>query len=328
MEISVIVPVYNKEKYIHTILRQLVDQSFDSYECLLINDGSTDNSGLICDEFAKQDKRFKVIHTANGGVSNARNIGLDKAIGKYITFVDADDEIHNNFLLNLYNCIERNNVDLVVSSYKKFWDYKNEINVVNYPIVNKVLKFANVLETFAYIQKNTGIFGCCCSKIFKKSLIENIRFDNKLRLAEDFDFYLKLYNKIESIYFDDKPYYYYRQEAENSSCLVNDYNIDYLSQLKLNLRYKQFLINNNSYNLDNKIIVDELINNYFYFSLFYSSIDELNNRIDTLLRIKKTEELNVCGVNLKQKIFIKLLNKNNKLLIRIILLIYRKLRKV
>lgn len=328
VDISIIMPVYNKEKYLQTILNQLMNQSFNNYECLLIDDGSTDNSGLICDEFSNHDNRFKAFHKANGGVSNARNIGLDNVIGKYITFVDADDEIHDDFLLNLYNCIESTGAEIVVGSYIKFWDYKKDKQIVKYPNSNKVFKFENVLDTFVGIQKNTGIFGCCCSKIFKKSLINDIRFDSQLRLAEDFDFYLKIYDKIDLIYFDDKSYYYYRQEADNSSGLVNDYSIDYLSQLKINLRYKKFLIKYDTYQSNNKLIIDETINNYFFFSLFYCSINELNNRVNELYEIKENENINLHGKGFKQKILIGLFNRKQVLFIKLILMIYRKTRRI
>ena len=97
MKISIIIPVYNKQRYLNTVLRQLRDQSFRDYECILVDDGSADASGAICDEAVAVDSRFRVIHLVNGGVSRARNTGISMARGEYVTFIDADDELHPMF---------------------------------------------------------------------------------------------------------------------------------------------------------------------------------------------------------------------------------------
>ena len=100
--ISVIVPVYNTEKYLHRCVDSILAQTFTDFELLLIDDGSTDSSGAICDEYAQKDSRVRVFHKENGGVSSARNLGLDKAKGKWVTFVDSDDWIKESFLNKLY----------------------------------------------------------------------------------------------------------------------------------------------------------------------------------------------------------------------------------
>lgn len=102
MLISIIIPIYNVEKYLIECLESLSRQKTSQIEFICVDDGSTDKSGIICDEFAKRDKRFKVIHKKNGGVSSARNVGMENAIGKYIAWVDPDDYI----TLNWYECIE------------------------------------------------------------------------------------------------------------------------------------------------------------------------------------------------------------------------------
>ena len=105
MKISVVIPVYNKEKYMDDLFQCLLSQTFEEFECILIDDGSTDASGEICDKVACIDKRFEVIHIPNSGVSHARNVGIDASCGEYITFIDADDRIPNNYLENLYETI-------------------------------------------------------------------------------------------------------------------------------------------------------------------------------------------------------------------------------
>lgn len=115
-KISVIVPVYNVEKYIRRCIDSILLQAYTNFELLLVNDGSTDNSGKICDEYAKIDQRIKVFHKQNGGVSSARNLGLDKAIGEWIAFVDSDDYITKSYLENLIKEVKSNDC-IVISNY-------------------------------------------------------------------------------------------------------------------------------------------------------------------------------------------------------------------
>ena len=107
--VSIIVPVYNVEKYLERCIDSLVNQTLKDIEIILVDDGSTDDSGNICDKYAKKDKRIKVIHKENGGLSDARNIGLSIANGRYLQFVDSDDFIHKQMIEILYNTIINNN---------------------------------------------------------------------------------------------------------------------------------------------------------------------------------------------------------------------------
>ncbi len=117
MEISVIIPVYNKEAYVEQCFRQLMAQDFDSFEIIAIDDGSTDGSGKICDKMAQEDERIRVIHTANGGVTAARRKGLEEAQGRYIMFVDSDDELLPGALSTMHQIIEETGADEVIATY-------------------------------------------------------------------------------------------------------------------------------------------------------------------------------------------------------------------
>ena len=117
MEISVIIPVYNKEAYVEQCFRQLMAQDFDSFEIIAIDDGSTDGSGKICDKMAQEDERIRVIHTANGGVTAARRRGLEEAQGRYIMFVDSDDELLPGALSTMHQVIEETGADEVIATY-------------------------------------------------------------------------------------------------------------------------------------------------------------------------------------------------------------------
>lgn len=282
--ISVIIPVYNKIKYLPQLLQDMCAQSFRDYECLLIDDGSTDGSDTICDEFAARDGRFRVFHIPNCGVSHARNYGLDRAYGEYITFVDSDDRLHREYLENLYEAIAKSKADMAISSVAKVFENVDQQITMPVPFLG-VVRMADALPTFAQVQQESGLYGCCVAKIFRHDAALNIRFDENLHLAEDFDYYLRLYPRMKSICFDSKAYYYYLQEAENSSVQVRSELIDYVAQLQINLRYRDFLKRMDHYSGDNQLIVNRLINNYIYYSLFYCPQKQFKKRFQLLQKI-------------------------------------------
>ena len=290
MLISLIVPVYNKIHYLASTLDAIQRQTFRDYECILIDDGSTDGSGSICDDFAFKDARFKVFHIPNGGVSHARNVGLDYARGKYITFIDGDDSLHPNYLTNLYSCIARSGVDLVIGCVEKV-RAGSDIRKPMFMPYHGIVQQSQILANFAEVQKLTGLYGCCVAKLFCKELSEGIRFDETLCLAEDLDFYLRLFPRVQTIYFDDKPYYYYLQAAENSSALTPDDRIDYLAQLRINLHYRDFLKQMKVYAGQNQKILEEHIGNYLYFSMFYCPTAQFSERFAQLRSICENEGL-------------------------------------
>ena len=117
MEISVIIPVYNKEAYVERCFRQLMAQDFDSFEVVAVDDGSTDRSGEICDKMAQQDQRIRIIHTENGGVTAARRRGMEESQGKYIMFVDSDDELLPGALRTMHQTIKDSGADEVIATY-------------------------------------------------------------------------------------------------------------------------------------------------------------------------------------------------------------------
>ena len=130
--ISVIIPIYNVEKFLSFCIDSIVNQTYKNLEIILVDDGSTDNSGKICDEYALKDNRIKVMHKQNGGVSSARNVGLNIAKGKYIGFVDSDDYVENDMFEILHNLIIKNNVD--ISCCNKFVFKKNKFTASkNFP---------------------------------------------------------------------------------------------------------------------------------------------------------------------------------------------------
>ena len=124
--ISIIVPVYNVESYLERCIESILNQSFKEFELILVNDGSTDSCKDICNEYKTKDKRIKVIHKENGGLSSARNAGLDIARGKYIGFVDSDDFINKDMYKTLFNTIQDNNSDMIICDYYKVNEENND----------------------------------------------------------------------------------------------------------------------------------------------------------------------------------------------------------
>lgn len=206
-EISIIVPVYNVEKYIHECIDSIINQSFTDIEIILVDDGSPDNCGRICDDYSRVDNRIKVIHQANGGLSNARNTGIKNANGKYIAFVDSDDIIDKNYCKILYEILYKTNYDFSVCAVYKFMDgffsYPNQDDEEKIEIINNI--------DFIALQINKITEFGVWNKLYKKSVLEKIVFaDGKLNEDVIFSAELaaKLNNKIIST---NQKLYFYRQ---------------------------------------------------------------------------------------------------------------------
>lgn len=185
--ISVIVPVYNTEKYLRRCIDSILTQTFSDFEILLVDDGSTDSSGAICDEYAKKDQRVRVFHKENGGVSSARNLGLDKAKGEWIAFVDSDDEIKEESLEK--GCIDSCAEDLIIGVIR---DCTNEIQqgfpAGCYSQIEWKKLYANNIGHLAW--------GSVWGKLFKSSLIGDVRFDTNMFLGEDELFLLQILLRV------------------------------------------------------------------------------------------------------------------------------------
>ena len=220
--ISIVIPVYNAEKYLEQCLNSIKNQTYKNFEVILVNDGSIDHSESICMDFVKVDTRFKYFTKVNGGASSARNFGLDNVTGDYITFIDADDWVDENHLEVLINNIKDNNSDMAVSSIKKF-DMSNNFHFRMYSNQEKYLLNYNKLnrEEFLVILPKlilaNNSYKIAVSKLFKKELVSDIRFDESIIYGEDLEFFFKLYLNINSISYIDEVTYVYRLHDESSS---------------------------------------------------------------------------------------------------------------
>ena len=251
--VSIIVPIYNSEKYLTDCLESIINQTYKNLEIILIDDGSTDNSKRICETFVKNDKRVVYIRKTNGGISSARNKGLDICNGQYICFVDSDDMIDKNYIMDFMNCLQKN-VDMLSCCFLKF-----SKNVFSDNIVKNYKKVSYDINNKYKLLLSTSK-GYVWNKLYKRDIIikYNIRFNEKISMCEDLEFnfnYLKYCNYV--IYIENQNYFY-RVSSNSISKKMNnfkwfsiydsynlifknfdDYDID--TQKKLIYSYNRFL---------------------------------------------------------------------------------------
>lgn len=227
--ISFIIPVYNVKEYINECVDSILNQITSSCEIILIDDGSTDGSGYICDEYAIKDFRVIVIHQENRGLASARNTGLEHANGDYIAFVDSDDYIADNCIDPILKWISRGGTDICfMKAIKVFPNGKQQL--LDDEMDSHCLK-ENKENTIRYLSKRSKYPGSPCTKLIKRSLIENnnFRFPDDRRISEDLGFVLRCILNAESYDTLLIDYYYYRQARSGS--ITN--NVTYKSFLGL-----------------------------------------------------------------------------------------------
>lgn len=211
---SIIIPVYNIENYIGGCLSSLEKQTCQDFELILVDDGSTDNSGSICDHYATNTEYCNVVHTVNCGVSSARNIGLTKAMGKYILFIDGDDYVSENYVQVFYDILNKNSkLDLAVCGV-----CINDKNIVlnNSQKKNGLMERTEVIDELV---KRNSIRGFLVNKAFKRDILSqnNISFEKNVFMCEDLLFCVNYVRNIEKAYFINMPLYNYIQR-DGSAC--------------------------------------------------------------------------------------------------------------
>ncbi len=224
--ISVIVPVYNVEEYLDKCVESLVNQTYENLEILLIDDGSPDRCPQMCDEWAQKDNRIKVVHKENGGLSSARNAGLDNCAGEYVGFIDSDDWVDLKFFETLYNNLVEDDADISVVGVWKV--YETEMKSQTEKFVRRSFTGEETLKNFLYMRNNLA--GGVTDKIFKIKLFEGVRFPLGL-IAEDRYVHAVIYSRINKLAFDPVPMYYYLTR-ENSIC-TSDLNPHTFDRIKI-----------------------------------------------------------------------------------------------
>lgn len=209
-KVSVIVPVYNIEKYIERCVRSLFIQTYKNLEIILIDDGSTDNSSEVCDRLKEVDNRVVCIHKENGGAASARNCGLNRASGDYVLFVDGDDFVHPDMIQVMYEKIEHYGVKMVICDYQHF-TIENEIVE---PVIGADEKVggSDILQLL-YLSERARFISPCC-KLVERGLWEGIRFPERRYREDEFTIYKLLLKVNDALCISQKFYYYFqRQES-------------------------------------------------------------------------------------------------------------------
>ena len=293
--ISVIIPVYNTEQYLSSCLKSILSQTFYNFEVLLINDGSTDHSGVLCDEFVKQDSRVRVFHQENTGVSAARNVGLKHANGKWITFVDSDDELMPDALESMIGMVHDSleNVDLVLAGY-------DTINISNgltkstssLPFELRQVNRDNAIE----LMYRSNFYLCfICSKLYKTSVIRQnkLLFDETIYYSEDRLFIIQyLCNCTKLIKYTTKSVYkYYFRSNSAMMSLVDTFNYKSITGFYATLLMYKTLSSIETTRKNIFYAVEDVINSYDYTFLRMKEFSINDKELEKKLRKKLLETL-------------------------------------
>lgn len=232
--ISIIIPVYNVENDLKVCMKSVINQTYKNLEIILVDDGSTDNSGKLCDDFALEDSRISVIHKKNGGLSDARNVGIENSTGEYIFFIDSDDYVNKKCVEKCMSSLIKNNADISIIRMicvSEDTDEEVDISVSN---TVKILDSQKAIEISLY---QTDFSCSACGKLFKREIINDIRFP-KGRLNEDLAVCHLFFDNADKIVYSDFVGYYYRQR---DGSIMHKFNPRRLDALKWTFDIKKFV---------------------------------------------------------------------------------------
>lgn len=223
--ISVIVPIYNVEHYINRCVQSIVNQSYKNLEIILVDDGSTDGSAFVCDEWINKDSRIKVIHKKNGGLSDARNVGMCHASGHLYSFIDGDDEISSEMLGRLYEELERTNAEVSMCRMEKI-ESTRRYPTRDFPFTDKRIEMTGKEATRLLLE---DVVDCsACIKLYKREIFDNVSFPVG-KTNEDFAVMYKVLSSASRVvYISDILYYYYFRENSITSTEFNEKQFDKL----------------------------------------------------------------------------------------------------
>ncbi len=304
-KISVIVPVYNVEKYLSECVDSLINQTYNNLEIILVDDGSKDNSGKLCDVFAKKDNRIKVIHKQNEGLGMARNTGLDNATGDYVLFVDSDDYLELDCIGECVDFSLKNNIDILFFGHNNV--NNKQVTSIHIPLERKVYKDKEILDDFLpeliSPSKDNGLSMSSCMALFSNKLIKESewRFVSERNIiSEDVYSILKLFKNVKIAGSYDKAFYNYRY---NGNSLTHSFREDRFDKLLAfySLCYEECINSFKSKNLANR------------FSLVYGSflIGALN--IIENLDIKSNKKIKLIKKHTDSKMIRNILKINCKI---------------
>ena len=229
--ISIIVPVYNVESYLEKCIESIIHQTYKNLQIVLINDGSVDQSGKICDAYAKQDERIQVVHQENKGVSNARNKGLSVAKGKYIAFCDADDWIEPDMYEYLYQLMQ--NTECNIASCGAWMESPSGKYAIGY--AHKKVTYLNVEDSIVELHVRKCMSDWSVTKLFERSVINQLLFNEALKVSEDYEFECRAMEQSNGVVCGTEVKYHYIQRKDSVS--NNGYTEEFEKGLKVREKY-------------------------------------------------------------------------------------------
>lgn len=295
-KISVVVPIYNVEKYLSQCIDSILNQDFTDFELLLIDDGSRDQSGQICDAYARLDRRVRVFHKENGGVSSARNLGIDYAQGKYIVFIDSDDYVD----IDYFSILTETPVDFVATGYVQF-DEENG-HITRQHLFDKAIytmgQFKDCLPSILDGDHMTTPW----AKLFRAEIIKKnkIHFDPKIRFAEDTIFIQQYLLYCETICFQDRmPYHFRNGTNDNAFFRYNLSSDEYIYTMQMELRtYNQIVEKfNMPDNRSNNITIKDI------FVEYYRNISKSRFTLKGFSNYKRTMKIICPDVSLGDRLY-------------------------
>lgn len=229
MKVSIVIPVYNVEKYLARCIQSVINQTYENIEIILVDDGSMDSSGKLCDTYKMRDNRIKVIHQRNLGVSAARNVGLDLAEGDSITFIDADDYVAENYIETLVNLMKKEKAEISILSYKMTSNYNTEIFKMKSTNVEKIYTGKDACRNMMLAR---DFDSCVCCKLVNRDVIGEKKFDTNFSIGEDLDFFYRVFLDTKNVVFKNQVGYAYFQHNSNTINRITKENLLSLAKIE------------------------------------------------------------------------------------------------
>ncbi len=262
--VSIIVPVYKVERYLDRCVQSIVAQTFTDLEVILVDDGSPDKSGDMCDEWSRKDERIRVIHKKNGGLSDARNYGLDAAMGEYVAFIDSDDWIDSDMIQLLYDAIQKYRADIAECSWRCIYRDRIEEETEN---TGEYITGDNIFALRCEIQWKY-FKSIACNKLYKKRVLQDVRFPVGKLHEDEYTTHLAFYNARRLVYVDLSKYNYDRTREDSITASFREKNLDVIDALqsRVDFFYEKGLVEvqQDMENLYFNILLDRIYKCYIY----------------------------------------------------------------
>ena len=300
-KISVIIPIYNVEDYLEQCVESILNQTYTNLEIILVNDGSTDSSGEICDRYKNIDKRIKVIHKENGGLSDARNYGIEASTGDYIAFLDSDDWADKKLYMTLYEIIKKNHADISVCNFKICYSDKD----IEKQELNEVKCYSNI-EALERLYCNDAVtMVVAWNKLYKRKVIGYLRFPVGKIHEDEYLTPMIIYNANKISYINNELIYYRQRENSIMNKKFNIKRLDYLYVLESRMKFFKENMLNELYKKNVCTYLEKVME--FYFHIKNSEIEnkksimkKLKNKLSNL---NKNLDINLPK-NLKTEILL------------------------